>query len=105
MSRTISRSPELERLRYAWVTTSKAAELIGGEKPVSTAHVVRLIEVGALRARNVAMPTATRKDWRIDPASIEKFLDGQTTGGERAPNPPPSGPSPLPDPAFVVRSW
>lgn len=77
--RAIARSPEAESARYNWVTTGRAAELIGGEKtPVSTAHVLRLIEAKELRARNVAMPGSKRKDWRVDPASIEEFLDRRT---------------------------
>ena len=30
MSRTIARSPEAEKARYGWISTGKAAELIGG---------------------------------------------------------------------------
>lgn len=77
MSRAIARSPEDEQKRYGWITTGRAAELIGGEKPVSTSHVVRLIEAGELVARNVSL--GKRADWRIDPASVEAFLDKRTT--------------------------
>lgn len=79
MSRAIARSPEAEQARYQWVTTAKAAELIGGDEPVSTSHVLRLIEAKELRARNVAMPGSKRKDWRVDPASVEEFLDRRTS--------------------------
>jgi hypothetical protein len=78
MSRTISRTPEAERLRYAWISTADAARLIGGDKPVSTDHVCALIEAGELTARNVAAPTSKRKEWRVDPSSIEAFLDRRT---------------------------
>lgn len=77
MSRTIARSPEDEQKRYAWITTGRAAELIGGDKPVSTSHVVRLIEAGQLTARNVSL--GKRADWRIDPESVERFLDRRTS--------------------------
>lgn len=77
--RAIARSPEAEKARYGWVTTGEAAIRIGGEDPVSTSHVIRLIEAKELRARNVAMPGSKRKDWRIDPASIEEFLDRRTS--------------------------
>lgn len=73
--RAIARSPEAEKARYGWMTTGEAAKLIGGTDPVSTAHVLRLIEAKELRARNVAMPKSKRKDWRVDPASVEEFLD------------------------------
>lgn len=78
MSRVIARSPEAERARYQWVTTGTAAKMIGGEVAVSTTHVLRLIEARELRARNVAMPGSKRKDWRIDPASVEEFLSKRT---------------------------
>jgi hypothetical protein len=79
VSRTIARSPEAERLRYSWVSTTAAAKMIGGEEPVSTGHVCALIEAKELTARNVAAKGAKRKEWRIDPASIEAFLDRRTT--------------------------
>lgn len=76
--RAITRSPESERARYQWLSTSRVAEMIGGEAPVTTAHVVRLIEARELRARNVGHPDAKRAEWRIDPASVEDFLDRRT---------------------------
>lgn len=83
--RTIDRSPEAERARYNWLTTGEAAIRIGGpEHPVSTSHVLKLIEAKQLRARNVAMPTSKRKDYRVDPASVEEFLDRVTSDVEAA---------------------
>lgn len=78
--RAIERTPEQERARYNWLTTKVAAERIGGEeKPVSTSHVLALIEARELRARDVSSPGSKRKDWRVDPASIEEFLDRRTS--------------------------
>lgn len=82
--RAIARSPESERARYGWLSTARVAEMIGGDEPVSTAHVVRLIEARELRARNVASPGAKRAEWRIDPASVEEFLDRRTVEAVRA---------------------
>jgi hypothetical protein len=75
VSRTLARTPEAERYRYAWMPVSDAAKLIGGKKPVSRTHVVRLIEAGLLKARNVGIPGGKRREWRVDPASIEAYLD------------------------------
>lgn len=76
--RAIARSPEQERSRYQWLSTGEAAKRIGGKKPVSTAHVLRLIKAGLLRARNVGIP-GKRPEWRVDPVSLDKFLDDNTT--------------------------
>jgi hypothetical protein len=82
MSRTLARTPEAEIARYGWISTGKAAERIGGDVPVSTSHVLRLIAAGELRARNVAMPGSKRPDWRVDPKSVDKFLADRTVGPE-----------------------
>jgi hypothetical protein len=79
MSRTIGRTEEQERARYNWITTGAAAERIGGEdEPVSTSHVLALIEAGEIRARHVGLASSKRKDWRVDPASIDEFLNKRT---------------------------
>ena len=75
MSRTKPRSIEAEEARYGWITTPVAGERIG----VSAKHVVKLIRAGELRARNVALPGAKRPDFRVDPESVEEFLDRRTT--------------------------
>lgn len=76
--RARERSIESEELRYRWVTTARAAEMIGGAQPVSTTHVVRLIEDGELEARDVSRPGAVRPEWRVNPATVEAFLARRT---------------------------
>jgi hypothetical protein len=78
VSRTLARTPEAERQRYGWITVAEAAKRIGGDKPVSRTHVVRLIEAKQLRARDVSAPASERREWRVDPVSVEKFLDERT---------------------------
>lgn len=76
--RARERSVEQEIARYRWVTTTRAAEMIGGEEPVSTTHVVRLIEDGELEARDVSRPGSKRPEWRVNPETVERFLDRRT---------------------------
>lgn len=74
------RSEEAEEARYQWVSTPLAAARIGGEPPVSTSHVVRLIEDGELEARDVSRPGSKRPEWRVNPDSIDAFLSRRTRG-------------------------
>lgn len=64
------RTTTQEVARYVWLTPAEAGERIGG---VSADHVLRLVKEGALRARDVSRPKAKRKEYRIDPASVEEF--------------------------------
>lgn len=70
------RTREQERARYAWMTLDEAALELGG---VSVTHVMRLVEDGDLRARNVARRGAKRPSWRIDPETVERFNTSRTT--------------------------
>lgn len=79
-----ARSIEAEELRYRWISTTLAAERIGGEPPVSSAHVVRLIEDGVLEARDVSRPAAKRPEWRVNPASVDAFLRRRTRNTPKA---------------------
>lgn len=72
------RSVEQEEARYAWISTTLAASRIGGEPPVSTSHVVRLIEDGELEARDVSRPGSKRPEWRVSPESVDAFLARRT---------------------------
>lgn len=72
-----SRTPEQETARYCWITTSEAARRIGGSEPVSTEHVSNLIRERAFRARNVARPGAKRPEWRVDPESLDAWLESR----------------------------
>jgi hypothetical protein len=78
--RTARRTPEQERLRYSWITTGQAAEMIGGAEPVSTDHVLALCDDGELEWRDVSRPGAQKREVRINPASVEAFLDRRTQG-------------------------
>jgi hypothetical protein len=73
--RTNHRTVEQEEARWGWLSTSVAAQRIGGEPPVSTEHIVGLIEDGELRARDVSRKGSKRPEYRVDPASLEEFLD------------------------------
>jgi hypothetical protein len=74
------RSEDQEAARYQWISTPLAAARIGGEPPVSTTHVVRLIEDGELEARDVSRPGSKRPEWRINPTSVDDFLVRRTRG-------------------------
>lgn len=71
------RTAEDEDLRYGWIGTAAAAKRIGGAEPVSTAHVLALIEDGEIRARRISRPGAKRAEWRIDPASLDAWLEAR----------------------------
>lgn len=73
--RTNHRSVEDEVIRYGWISTTLAAQRIGGDPPVSTEHVVGLIEDGELRAQDVSRKGSRRAEYRVDPESVEEFLD------------------------------
>jgi hypothetical protein len=82
--RTKPRSIEAEEARYGWISTTLAAARIGGDPPVSTAHVVRLIEDGELEARDVSRPDSKRPEWRVNPESVEAFLTRRTRKAKAA---------------------
>ncbi len=77
-------TPDQESARYNWVPTRIAAEMIGGAEPVSTDHVLGLIRDCELSARDIRRKGSRRPEWRIDPRSIEAFLDRRETGAEPA---------------------
>lgn len=74
MARTSQRTPEQEQLRYAWISTTEAARRIGGATPVTNDHVLALVQDGELEARDVSRKDAKRKEYRINPASVDAFL-------------------------------
>lgn len=69
--RKTHRTIEAEEARYGWITTKLAGERIG----VSPKSVVKLIRAKELRARDVSLPGSSRPDFRVDPESVEAFLD------------------------------
>lgn len=78
MSRTKPRSIEAEEARYRWITTTQAAERIGGAAPVTTEHVVALCDAGELTWRDVSSPGAKRREIRVEPGSVDAFLASRT---------------------------
>lgn len=64
------RTKQQEVARYRWLSPAEAGERIGG---VSRDHVIRLLKEGELRARNVALASSKRPDYRIDPDSVDEF--------------------------------
>ena len=66
------RNASQEQAAFNWITPKTFGERIGGEKPVSAAHVRRLIARGLVRKDMVCVlnPGSARKDYRINPAAV-----------------------------------
>lgn len=84
MSRILPRTIEAEQARYRWISTTLAAQRIGGEPPVTTGHIVNLIDDGELEARDVSRPGSRRPEWRVNPESVDAFLARRTRKGRSA---------------------
>lgn len=67
--------------RRRWLTTAQAGELIGG---ITAEQVRALIGEGVLKALDVSRKDAKSREYRIRPEWVDAFIEGRTSGGEKA---------------------
>ena len=74
------RTKRQEVARYNWLTPGEAAERIR----CSAEHAIQLLRDGDLEGINVAREGAKRREYRIDPLSVDRFIAVRRVSGEVA---------------------
>ncbi len=62
---------------YQWVTIQEAAKRLGG---VGSAHVLELGRQKLIRVTDLRLPGAKRGVYRVDPESVQRFIDARELG-------------------------
>lgn len=70
------RNADQDRAAYNWPAPSEVAA--DPRLHASTKHVHRLIAAGELEAMDISQPGSKRPTYRINPASVERFIASRT---------------------------